>query len=214
MGKLHTGNEQGFVLIAALLIMVVLTLLGIAANQNTSTELQIAGNDKLQKKTFYDADGGTEFASEVLEQNIACLGFSVPSDGTIADAGGNIILDGNMTVLKTSPKFWQNGIGHWTAISPAIPFPSDAARDMWYPPYVGNEPHTNITVEGTVDLTIGASILYGAGYLGIGRSSAAGGATLKYEVYSQHVDVNNSESQIRVDWNHVVGREDAYCRYD
>jgi len=213
MLKLNAGNENGFVLIVAMLMLVVLTLLGIMATNTTVTELQIAGNDKLHKQSFYDADGGTEFASEVLEQNIACIQFSASGAGTTSDANGDFIIDNNMKVLKTSPNFWQNGLGTWTTIS--NPFPSDTARDMWYPPnYVAGEPHTNITVEGTVDLTIGASIIMASGYLGLGRSAGAGGGTLKYELYAQHVGVNNSESLIKVDWNHIIGREDPFCRYD
>lgn len=206
-------SEEGFVLVAALMIMLVLTIIGIAMNRDTNTELQIAGNDKVYKQSFYDADGGTEFGAEVLEQNIACLKFSAPHAGSIADTDGNIIIDSNMVVKSTSKQFWQNDVGHWTQIS--NPFPSDTARDMWYPPgYSAGEPHTNITVEGKVDLGQDSSILFGAGYLGLGRSAASGGTTLKYELYSQHIGLNNSESIIRVEWNHVIGREDTFCRYD
>jgi hypothetical protein len=207
-------SEEGFVLVAALMIMLVLTIIGIAMNRDTNTELQIAGNDKVYKQSFYDADGGTEFGAEVLEQNIACLRFSAGGVGSVA-VDGNIILDNNIAVNSTSKQFWLNDVGHWTQINPLVPFPSDTARDMWYPPaYAAGQPHTNITVEGTVALGQDSSILFAAGYLGLGRSAAAGGTTLKYEVYSQHIGLNNSESTIRVEWNHIIGREDTFCRYD
>lgn len=215
----RTGNEDGFVLVTALLIMLVLTIIGIAANRNTSTELMIAGNDRTHKQTFYEADGGTEFAAEVLEQNIACIDFD--SSGPGSDSlpvstpvpAGSIMLDDSIAVSGGSLRLWQNGMGTWAGV--ADPYPADNARDMWFPPnYQPGEPHTNITVEGTSELNTGGSIIFAAGYLGLGRSIGSGGVKLEYEIFSQRVGRNNSESVIRVEWRHVVGMEDPHCRYN
>ena len=46
------GEQQGFVLVTALLILVVLTIIGIAATSTTRIELQIAGNDKTVGEFF------------------------------------------------------------------------------------------------------------------------------------------------------------------
>ncbi len=76
-------NEKGFVLITSLMILVVLTLIGIAATRNTSIELQIAGNDRLVKETFYAAEADDILGTEVLEQSFACpTGFQ--QDGALA----------------------------------------------------------------------------------------------------------------------------------
>ncbi|MBU0945623.1 MAG: pilus assembly PilX N-terminal domain-containing protein [Proteobacteria bacterium] len=207
------GNEEGFVLITALMIMVVMTIIGIAATFNTTTEVQIAGNDRIHKETFYSADGGTEFAAEVLEQNIACLDFAPNGEGSKLFDGINTTLDGHIAVSGTSLELWQNVIGTWSAAG--TPYPSDTARDLWYPPvYAAGAAHTNITVEGIADITAGSSILQNAGYLGLGRSFASGGVTLDYEIYAQRLGERNSESRIRVEWKHVVGREDPHCRYN
>ena len=210
--RVKDSNEEGYVLVTALIMLLLLTMIGLAANLTTTTELQIAGNDKVHKQTFYDADGGTEFAAEVLEQNIACVNFSSAGAGSTDISGGDIALDGNIAVSSGSMQMWQNAIGHWSS-SP--PYPSDTARDLWYPPvYASGDPHTNMTVEGVADMTPGSSLIVAAGYLGLGRSAAQGGVTLEYEIYSQHLGKNNSESVIRVDWMHVVGREDPHCSYD
>lgn len=215
----HTDNEEGFVLVTALLIMLVLTIIGIAANRNTSTELLIAGNDRTHKQTFYEADGGTEFAAEVLEQNIACIDFDDTAPGTTSvvtpelGPAGSIVLDNSIAVSGSSLRLWQNGIGTWAGAG--SPYPADDARDMWFPPeYQPGEPHTNITVEGTSELNTGGSIIMAAGYLGLGRSIGSGGVKLEYEIFSQRVGRNNSESVIRVEWRHVVGMEDPHCRYN
>ena len=45
-------NEQGFILITSLLMLMVLLVIGIAATNTTTTELQIAGTDKVMKQNF------------------------------------------------------------------------------------------------------------------------------------------------------------------
>ena len=54
-------NEKGSTLIVALMILVLLTLIGIAATNTSTTEIQIAGNDKAYKQAFYNADGGVSW---------------------------------------------------------------------------------------------------------------------------------------------------------
>ncbi|MCW5199159.1 hypothetical protein VU05_00220 [Desulfobulbus sp. F1] len=106
------NNEHGFVLIASLLILLVLTLLGLAVNRNTTTEWQISMNDRIHKETFYAADAASELASEVLEQSIACLGFDASASGMLLT--GNTA-QYNIFVESHALGFWrnytENGIG-------------------------------------------------------------------------------------------------------
>ena len=213
--QLLNRSSDGYILIAALMILLVLTLIGIAGNRNTTTELQVAANDKVHRQTFYTADGGTEYASELLEQNIGCIGFT--SNGTstnwLDDSNGPLVVDNYIAVENSSLNFWQNSTGTWS--DTGSDYPSDDDRDLFFPPaYSEGEAHTNITIEGRSDLTAGSSIIMAAGYLGLGRSMSSGGVTLEYEIYAKHIGQNNSESLIRVEWRHVVGREDPFCTYD
>lgn len=209
-------NSSGFILVISLLILLVLTFIGIAINRYTATELKITANDKLHQQAFYQADGGSEYGAEVLEQNIACIVFSDNGDGVEwldGAANGDLVLDGNIAVESGSKLLWLNQTGTWAATGKA--FPADDNRDMWFPPVYGaDDPHTNITVEGTIDLIPGASIIQAAGYVGLGRSSGVGGVAMDYEIHSQHIGKGESESQIRIEWRHIVGREENFCRYD
>jgi hypothetical protein len=92
-------NEHGFVMIAALLILLVLTVMGIAVNRGTVTEWRIAMNERHHKEAFLRADAATQLASEILEQSIACLGLD--------DAG--VILAGadSVYVEPGSGGFWR-----------------------------------------------------------------------------------------------------------
>jgi len=61
-----TNNEQGFVLVASLMMLMILLVIGIAATNTTTIELQISGNDKLAKQTFYKAEGVAAEAVRII----------------------------------------------------------------------------------------------------------------------------------------------------
>ena len=63
--QLHTGNnERGFILVAALLVLAIVTAIGIAATTTSTTELQISGNTKQTTNDFYIAEGSLIHAME------------------------------------------------------------------------------------------------------------------------------------------------------
>jgi len=57
------NNEKGSVLIVAVIFLMLLTVLGIFATTTSTIELQISGNDKINKMVFYAADSGVPFVS-------------------------------------------------------------------------------------------------------------------------------------------------------
>jgi len=59
-------NEDGSVIVIALIVLLMLTMLGIWANNNSTIELEIAGSEKDQKITFYAADAGIEAGRAAL----------------------------------------------------------------------------------------------------------------------------------------------------
>jgi Tfp pilus assembly protein PilX len=53
-------NENGFVMVMALLLLLVLTLLGIASIGTTNFETLISGNERLGHTAFYAAEAGVQ----------------------------------------------------------------------------------------------------------------------------------------------------------
>jgi len=220
----NTEKDGGFVLIASLLILLVLTVLGIAVNRNTTIEWQIAMNDRVHKETFYNADAATELASEVLEQSIACLGFGQNPQGmTLVGYGEG----------KTPDEYYHvyiepSALGFWRNYSPnGIVFPADDAnRDIVYPAVVDDpsgaaqfdrtatdrNPHANINIGGNTKLTAGAAIQMAAGYEGVGKSLAVNGAVLLYDIKVTQIGPRNSLSKISIQYGHVLGSEGT-CNY-
>lgn len=194
-------SDEGFILVAALLIMLVLTIIGLMAGRNTTTELRIAGNDRTHKETFYRADGVTELGTEMLEQNLACL-LGFPGDASL---NGGALIDNLIYVEPGSLDFWRQ-------FAPAA-IPDDANRTLVTPwDYTDSEPHTNLTIGGNTKLTTGAAIQMAAGYEGKGKGIGSGGALLVYDINVQHLGKNNSESVICIKYRHVIGQE-GDCNY-
>ncbi len=58
--KLILGNQSGVALVVALLMIVILSLLGIASSSNSTFEIKLSGNKRGTTDAFYAADGGSK----------------------------------------------------------------------------------------------------------------------------------------------------------
>lgn len=190
-------QECGSAIIVSLVILAVLSLLVQILTQSSTTEMDIAGSDRVYKETFYAADGATELAAELLEQNIACpTGFA---DATKIRGG---------LIEVTTLAFWQN-----TADS--IETPGDGGvgeqpRDFFLPTgYTPGAPHTNFTLGGRTRFALGGAIEMAAGYEGKGKAAAAAGVHLIYDIGTQRVGQAKSQSIVWTQYRHVAGSEGA-----
>jgi len=60
-------NEDGSAIILALMILVLLTVIGIAGSNSTRTEMKIASNDKFHKITFYAAEAARAYVQAKID---------------------------------------------------------------------------------------------------------------------------------------------------
>ena len=202
-------DEQGFVLVVALLVMVVLTILGIAATTNTSIELQIAGNDKVHQATFYESEAGAMLGSELLEQNFGCpggfsnSGIAGPVWARILTMASNpTIVPDTMVVNLADPAYpAANYDAAYSLTGVALTAGVLPAQDFGYL-YFGS----------TTKVLPGGALQMAAGYEGKGKAAAQGGAEILSDIYSQFKGLTNSESIVRIQWRHMIGSEGS-CSY-
>lgn len=93
-GRRHAAlrsAQQGVVLIVALLVLVVMTLAGIALMRSMDTSALVAGNMAFKQAALHAADTGVESAIAWLEQANAANGLEQtnPAAGYAASTGGN-----------------------------------------------------------------------------------------------------------------------------
>ena len=129
-------NEQGSVLVLAMVMLVVLTIIGIAATRTSTTELRIAGNERFYKEAFYRADSGI---SNVLASAPSINGLIAGPNTEIASAARDLDGDGETDVKiyivkdnETAPRLLeirsdsqssQSGRGN-VSISAGIQYPT------------------------------------------------------------------------------------------
>lgn len=231
MKKRKTENEEGFVLVAALLILLVLTLMGTAVNRNTDTEWRIAMNDRIHKETFYNADATTELVTEVLVQSIACFGFEQLTEEEEEDD----IEEGKRIPGAPRPDgtpgehdlyIEENALGFWRNYNTeGVPIPSDADEDgnpdrhMVYPAVfdeiagepkfnrdkTDSKPHANIYVGGNTKWVGGEATQQSDGYRGKGKGLSSGGISLVYDINVQQVQVRRDGDE------NVIISESTIC---
>ncbi len=201
----YRNEESGFVLVGALLILLLLVVIGISATTNTSLELQIAGNDRTHKETFYQADGGTQLAVRLVEESLGTPGgfTKVNTDNVLivpTNPINSVLIEDTTLSENDDTSRDENDV-------------SDTARDLayfpnGYDPATPNAiPHTNIIADGLTTVATGSGLQMLAGYEGKGKGTAGGGAKINYDIYSQHLGKSNSESIIAIRWSHIIGLE-------
>jgi hypothetical protein len=180
-------NEDGSVLIVALLILVFLTIIGISATTTTNIELQVAGNQKFHKNAFYHADSGVYTIPKIIS---ACI-----------DSGTEI----NIGSGTTEPDIRYSTESSSTLFSGQV---------MGYDTYDGGTKDIEFTLSGfdvvvdvrrdRVENLAGGAVEFAAGAEGIGAGSS-GGVAIYYEMDSLGDGQANSISNVSAVYRKVVG---------
>ena len=83
-------NESGSVIIAAIFILVLVTILGVVATNTTTLELEIAANDQFMKMAFYNSDSALYGTSKLIShavnrsEGLAAGGTDAPGIGYLS----------------------------------------------------------------------------------------------------------------------------------
>ncbi|MDE2346314.1 MAG: hypothetical protein KGL13_07580, partial [Gammaproteobacteria bacterium] len=104
------SKQTGFVLIVALILLLVLTVLGLAAAQSTSLQERMAGNARDRDLAFQAAEAGLRAAGSCLNSGIAiCNNFTANANGTYTfNPYSPVPPSTNLTPLWNVPNFWHN----------------------------------------------------------------------------------------------------------
>ena len=190
----QADNQQGFVLVTSMMVLIVLTLIGVLAMNNSNIERMISGNDKIHKATFYQADGGTELAQHVVYHNTMCLDANGFTSNSNFNGNPAALLNGSIRVedlifADATPAT----VATISDINRAFSYYADAnVNDA--------APHTNFLTAFTVGLNEGNPQQMVSGYdAPIGQGQVAG-THRRYLIASQHFGIDNSQSLVQVRW--------------
>jgi hypothetical protein len=194
-------EERGSTLLLSMIVISLLAVAGILSSQTSTTETRIARNDRLHKLAFYEAEGGAEAGTELLEQNIEQRGFC---SGLGANQVCRVVGMSIDTAVADDPslRFYMN-----PALGATVkPTATAAGRDVYIQKGTdaATPPITNILIGGDTELSTGGAIQMIAGYEGKGKGAAGGGAWIIYDIRSRHQGLDNSDSIVELEWKHVM----------
>ena len=102
----HMRGEQGIALVLAIFMLALLSMIGVASMMLSTTEVEIAGNEKTCQTVFYQAESGLTIGGEIIE---LLDGYDEVADGyTFDDAGRVRVADGDFLF---EPK--DLSVGEW-----------------------------------------------------------------------------------------------------
>ena len=183
----NMNNQSGSVLVIVMLVLLAVTALGVMAINTGTTELDVAASDKFHTIAFFAADGANEMTTELTEQNIEQRGFDTPTWGA-----------GNVTIATSN--FYANAED---TVTPANNCPSDTNYDIEVPAM--GESIVYLKVTSNSALSTGSALQIAAGYEGMGKSLAGGGAQIVYDIRSAATGPDgNSSARILLRWLHLL----------
>jgi len=94
-------NERGMILVVSLVLLCMMTIIGVAAVDTTTTEIIIAGAEKDKRATFYAAEAGVDHGRLLLQNlfvsgNIAKMALNPP------DPDWDFALNGSQAGINTA----------------------------------------------------------------------------------------------------------------
>jgi PilX N-terminal len=171
-------NEEGSMLIVALMLLMVLTLIGISVTNTSRVEIQVAGNDRFHRVAFQLADSGIYATPKVIS---ACM-----DQASEADLAG-------VTYLGTSGSFYRELMGF---------IPNDTDRDLRFV-MSGYNVDIDVARLGQENIA-GRGAEFASGSEGVGAGSL-GGVGVVYEIDSMTSGPSSALADISAVYRNVVG---------
>ncbi len=181
------GNESGIAMLTILMLIVILTVIGLASITSTSLDIKMAGAERMRETSINAAEACASSAVQIIQQTLQ--NGSIPS--ALTAAGANPTL--THSAVSSDPAF---------AIPVSNPLQSEllgATGFERYPdsadPNGGNAPNGVLYIPNaanptfTVNMDIdrlytkpkaGGSLQFAAGYEGVAGGAAGGGVEIYY----------------------------------
>lgn len=174
------NSQDGMVLIVSLLLLLVATVMGITALSTSTTNVMIAGNQRLKELNFAGADSGI-YVSDPIIDDTAYYNTVATKYADLIPNSTDFLNEINGTLTNDCPALSQT----CTTPAPDIQFDLDA----------------DTTVYVDVDylyaaFSAGSAIEFASGYEGLGKSAAGGGVNVYYGLISVAQSTIGSEDSV------------------
>jgi len=173
---MNKANEKGYILITVLLLLLVLTIVGMAAINTSTVENMLSGNTRLRERNVAKADAGIEVSIPTIrrvvrEQDIRFF--------------TNLVQDANLVQeLRAVPFSADN---------------ADSSPDISYSVNNDSDQQANVDIDKMYVKPIG-SVEFAGGHEGLGKGS---GLYIYYRINATGQGLANSEAQVGTIYRYV-----------
>lgn len=202
--NLHRQGEAGFIMVITLLVLVVLTVLCLAALDNSTFEVQVAANDRQSRVAFNLADGGVYAAGKLLSEALESTDQTDPADYS---AGGLLTYvdtsdkdsAGNVLLPNAPNDFAKRVFG--TPVARPNPYGYDFRLE---PPGGKGRMYLRIIARDAETLA-GGGAEFAASSTGTGGGGSSGGTAVTLDVLVDAYSFMNTKSTIEARYRKVLG---------
>ncbi len=178
------GSEKGFVLVMSLLLLLTATVVGITALSTSTTNVMMAGNQRLSELNFSAADSGVPVSSPIVNK----IAFS--------KRVSSIYTTGTDPLIK-NPDAFLNEILHGEGTADCPVFSASCSVPAPDIDFAFSDVNTYIDIDYMYAASNpGGPIEFASGYDGLGHGAGAGGVGIYYEVTSVGQGLVGSETVV------------------
>ncbi|MBI5739671.1 MAG: hypothetical protein HZA16_03025 [Nitrospirae bacterium] len=172
-GSGRGANDNGYVLITVLLLLLVLTVVGMTAIGTSSVENMLSGNIRLRERHVSSADGGAEICTAVIERGVR----EMDTQGFTA-----IVTDTNLPAELRTTAFDNDGNSDVAVADQNLAVDIDKMYSKW----IG-----------------GTAIEFASGYEGVGKSGGTGFYTYYRINSESSEAITNSQGNVGAIYRYV-----------
>ena len=166
-------NENGYILVTSLLLLLVLTLIGMAAINTSTVENMLSGNIRLRERNVSNADAGLDISARVINHLV-----NEGDQKGFADIVGDATLE---TELRT--RFFDCDTNE------------DPNPDVSYAVDDPGGNNVNVDIDKMYNKWGNDAIEFAAGYEGLGKRGASGFKTF-YRINAISSGLASSEAEV------------------
>lgn len=201
-----TMRQHGAVLITSLMFMVVLTLIALVASQSTVLEARMSTNTIIKARATESSEALRVGANDLLDGHLYNRGWPVMYSGGTLD---NSLFSIPTGIAVSNTNNWGTGNTNTEDLYDASTWVQDMTLNV-----DGNaDSDLNDDVDQNASLFVfktvtvnspGSATAMVAGYEGLGKSSASGGALIFFDLRSTGVSAGNATTVTGSNYRYVV----------
>jgi hypothetical protein len=198
----YINRQNGYVLITAMIFLAILTLVAVVSSQSTTFEYKMSTNLVLKDRAFQSSETGRTAIGDVLDAHIFERGW----DSAVNIPSGMAILDkdtsGAADDLYLANEAGEDLLNDNTLATDAT-YQVDANNDGDYTD--GGDINATVSVIKTQAIAAsGSGTAMSAGYEGLGKSVAAGGLHMYFELRGRGNSATGAQSVTASEYRVVV----------